>query len=140
MPIVKIGPKHQVTIPKEVFDTLHLKPGDILEVASQAGKIVMIPQQLSARAPAPSLTQKEQQILIEAKRKIKQIQSDILTSQGLTHEEVRVASHVGLIDPHQAWWWSEEWQKREREAEKDMQEGKLKTFSTIEDLVKDLQS
>jgi bifunctional DNA-binding transcriptional regulator/antitoxin component of YhaV-PrlF toxin-antitoxin module len=26
MPAVKIGPKHQITIPKEVFDALDLSP------------------------------------------------------------------------------------------------------------------
>lgn len=28
----KIGPKHQVTIPKSVFEALHLEVGDILDV------------------------------------------------------------------------------------------------------------
>ncbi|GAH27658.1 unnamed protein product, partial [marine sediment metagenome] len=28
-------------------------------------------------------------------------------------------------DPDQAWWWTEEWQKKEREAEKDIREGRL---------------
>jgi hypothetical protein len=27
MPAVKIGPKHQITIPKEVYDSLHLTEG-----------------------------------------------------------------------------------------------------------------
>lgn len=125
MPIVKIGPKHQVTIPKEVFDRLHLKPGDFLEATAQTGKVVMIPRQFSAEAPAPSLTKKEQEILSQAKEKIEHIQADILHSQGLTKEEAKVASKVGLIDPDQTWWWTEEWQKGEREAEKDIKEGRL---------------
>ncbi|MCK4618216.1 hypothetical protein KAT45_04845, partial [Candidatus Aerophobetes bacterium] len=58
---------------------------------------------------------KEQEILSRAKKKIGQIQKDILHSQGLTKEEAKVASKVGLIDPDQAWWWVEEWQKGERE-------------------------
>lgn len=125
MPIVRIGPKHQVTIPKEVFDRLHLKPGDFLEATAQTGKVVMIPRQFTAKAPAPSLTKKEQKILLEAREKIEYIQKDILHSQGLTKEEAKVASKVGLIDPDQAWWWTEEWQKKEREAEKDIREGRL---------------
>ena len=140
MPIVKIGPKHQVTIPKEVFDQLHLKPRDILEAIAQKGKVVMIPRQLTAKAPAPSLTKKEQETILTAKEKIEQIQKDILHSQGFTKEEIKVASKVGLIDPDQAWWWTEEWQKKEREAEKDVKEGKVKKFSNVEDFIKDLPS
>ncbi len=140
MPVVRIGPKHQVTIPKEVFDQLHLKPGDFLEAISQGGKVIMVPRQLAAKAPAPSLTKKEQKILLEAREKIEYIQKDILHSQGLTIEEAKVASKVGLIDPDQAWWWTEEWQKGEREAEKDIKEGKVKRFTNIEDLIKDLHS
>ena len=50
MPVVRISPKHQVTIPKEVFDQLHLKVGDFLEAITQQGKIVMIPRKLTAKA------------------------------------------------------------------------------------------
>lgn len=35
-------------------------------------------------------------------------------------EEIKLAIKVGLIDPDQAWWWKEEWQKGEREAEKEI--------------------
>ena len=125
MPVVRIGPKHQVTIPKEVFDQLHLKPGDFLEAISQGGKVIMVPRQLVAKAPAPSLTKKEQQILSQAKQRINCIQADLLRSQGLTKEEIEVACKVGLIDKEQAWWWVEEWQKGEREAEKDIREERL---------------
>lgn len=125
MPIVRIGPKHQVTIPKEVFDQLHLKAGDFLEAIAQKGKIIMFPKQLTAKAPAPSLAKDEQRVLSQAKEKINRIQTNLLLSQGLTKEEIKVACKVGLIDKDQAWWWTEEWQKGEREAEKDIKEGKL---------------
>jgi len=77
---------------------------------------------------------------VKAKEKIEQIQKDIIDSQGLTQEEIKVACKVNLIDPDQAWWWTEEWQKKEREAEKDIKEGKVKEFSKVEDLIKDLHS
>ena len=38
---------------------------------------------------------------------------------------------MGLIDSDQAGWWSEDWQRKEREAKKDIQEGKLKKFLNI---------
>jgi len=56
------------------------------------------------------------------------------------HKEAKIACKVGLIDPDQAWWWTEQWQKKEREAERDMKEGKVKKFSNVEDLIKNLES
>jgi AbrB family looped-hinge helix DNA binding protein len=140
MAVVRIGPKHQVTIPKEVFDHLRLKPGDFLEAIAEQGRIVMVPKRLTVRAPAPSLNKKEQRTLSQARKKIEQIQKDILQCQGLTQEEIRVACRVDLIDPDQAWWWTEEWQRSEREAEGDIRKGKAKKFSKVQDLIKDLHS
>ena len=110
-----------LAIPKEIFDQLHLKAGDFLETITQQGKIVMIPRKLTAKALAPFLTKKEQEVLSEAKKKINHIQIDLLHSQGLTKEEIKIACKVGIIDPDQAWWWTEEWQKGEREAIKEVE-------------------
>jgi len=46
MPAVKIGPKHQITIPKEVFDSLDLEVGDFLETQIKGNAIVLIPKKL----------------------------------------------------------------------------------------------
>ena len=46
MPLVKIGPKHQVTIPKEVFEKLRLATGDFLDVQITEQGVLMIPQTL----------------------------------------------------------------------------------------------
>ena len=46
MATTKIGPKHQVTIPKEVFVRLGLDTGDYLEVAVKENQILMFPQKL----------------------------------------------------------------------------------------------
>ncbi len=46
MPIVKIGPKHQITIPTQFFKTLDLKPGDLVEAQLTDEGIVLIPQKL----------------------------------------------------------------------------------------------
>jgi hypothetical protein len=37
----------------------------------------------------------------------------------------QLAIKVGLIDPEQDWWWKEEWQKGEREAEKEIAQNEL---------------
>jgi len=43
-----------------------------------------------------------------------------------------------LIDKSQAWFWTEEWQKGEREADEDIAAGRFKDFDTIEELLADL--
>ena len=43
MAIIKIGPKHQVTIPKDAFQQLHLEAGDILEARVEGKKLLLIP-------------------------------------------------------------------------------------------------
>jgi len=54
-------------------------------------------------------------------------------SKGLSEEEIAVALKVRIIDNDQAWWWTEQWQKGEREAQKEINEGKLLgPFSTVE--------
>ena len=37
MPAVRLGPKHQVTIPQSVRAALHLSAGDFLDAAAEGG-------------------------------------------------------------------------------------------------------
>ena len=124
MPYTKISSKRQITIPKAVFDALNLETGDILEVKAEQGKAIVTPAQLVAKAPAPKLSAKEQQTLARAKKKIAAMKKDLVNSRGLSREEVDVAAKVSLIDPDQKYWWTEEWQKGEREAERDIRAGR----------------
>ena len=140
MPPVRIGPKHQVTIPKEVFEALRLDVGDFLEAAAQGGRIILTPKQLAAKAPASRLTPAEQRALVRAKAKIARIQRDLLHAQGLTKEESQVAAKAGLIDPDQMYWWTEAWQQGERAAEADVRAGRLLgPFPTVEALKESLK-
>lgn len=135
MAAVRIGPKHQVTIPKEVFEALSLEEGDFLEATAESGYIILAPLQLAAKAPAPRLTQAEQRILHRAKAKIERIRHDLLTARGLTDDEAEIAAKVGLVDPDQKYWWTETWQKGERAAEADRRAGRLLApFATVEAL------
>lgn len=135
MTAVRIGPKHQVTIPKEVFDGLSLNEGDFLEALTQGGRIILTPLQLAAKAPAAQLTPAEQRRLFRAKAKIERIRRDLLTTKGLTDEEAAVAAKAGLIDPTQQYWWTEAWQKGERAAEADRRAGRLLgPFATVKAL------
>lgn len=45
-----------------------------------------------------------------------------------------------LIDLDQAWFWTKEWQEKEREADEDIAQGRIKgPFDNFEDLIKDLE-
>ena len=136
MPVVKVRCKRQVTIPQEIFSQLHLEVGDFVETTVEDGRIVMIPKKLAIKAEIVPLTEEEQQVLLKAKRKMERIREDILHSEGLSPEEIKVARKVGLIDPNQAWWWTEEWQEGEREAEKSELVG---AFDSAEELIKSLR-
>jgi len=141
MPLVKIGPKHQVTIPKEVFESLQLSVGDFLEMQVQNGKGFLIPKRVVEKARAPKLSRKEQVLLLSAQKKIAAINKDIRTARGLTEPETKVAAKVGLIDPDQRWWWREEWQKGEREADDDLINGRVsKPFHSADELIGHLRS
>jgi AbrB family looped-hinge helix DNA binding protein len=135
----KVGPKHQITIPKDVFDKLHLTTGDVLEADVEGGKIVLVPKKLVEKAPMPKLSKREQVVLKRAQQKIEAIRKTPLASKGLTAEEADIASRAGLIDTDQRWWWTEEWQKGEREVEKDRKAGRTEIFPDVEGLIKNLR-
>ena len=40
----------------------------------------------------------------------------------------------------QEWFWSKEWQKAEREVNKDLAEGRYEVFDSVEDLIADLHA
>jgi AbrB family looped-hinge helix DNA binding protein len=138
--ITKIGPKHQVTIPKDVFEALHLGVGDILDAEVHGGKLVLVPKRLTEKAPAPKLTSVEQNLLVRARGKIERIRKDLASARGLTSAEADVAARVGLIDADQRWWWTEAWQRGERQAERDLRAGRTKVVESVEDLIEDLRA
>ena len=45
-----------------------------------------------------------------------------------------------LIDKDQTWFWTEEWQTAEREAENDLRTGQVKEFNTLDELIADLDA
>ena len=44
-----------------------------------------------------------------------------------------------LIDKNQAYFWTKKWQEEEKEADKDIETGRVEMFDTVEELMKDLQ-
>lgn len=45
-----------------------------------------------------------------------------------------------VIDKSQAYFWTEVWQKGEREADEDLRAGRVKRFETLADLIADLDA
>lgn len=87
----RIGPKHQITIPKDIFEALQLEIGDFLNAHIEDNTIVLVPQK--------------------------------------------------LIPKDQAWFWTKEWQKSEREADEAILKGDLVgPFSNIKDALKALKN
>ncbi|MCJ7577819.1 MAG: AbrB/MazE/SpoVT family DNA-binding domain-containing protein [candidate division Zixibacteria bacterium] len=90
MQTTRIGPKHQITIPKDIFDALKLEVGDFLEAGIEDNTIVLVPKK--------------------------------------------------LIPKDQAWFWTKDWQKKEREADEAILKGDLVgPFSNIKDALKALK-
>ena len=43
-----------------------------------------------------------------------------------------------LVDKGQAYFWTKRWQEDEREADDDIKAGRVRTFGSVEELIKDL--
>ncbi len=136
MPTTRISPKHQITIPKPVFDEAQLAPGDILDATTVNGKIVLTPKRLTDKIAAVKFSDAEQKILARAQAKMAKINNDIINSKGLTKIEIEIATKAGLIIKDQAYFWTEEWQKDVRSAEQDIRTGDVSpAFDNAEDAI-----
>ena len=85
---------------------------------------------------------------ISSKRQIA-IPKDVMTALNLKpgdEIDIRVENGAACIIPiatikvprEQAWFWTEEWQAKEREADKDLAEGRYSDFEDLDALMKDL--
>lgn len=70
MSLTKIGPKHQVTIPKEVFEHLKLEVGEYLDVRTRGETITMEPRKLVPKDHAWFYSPEWQKKELEADRAI----------------------------------------------------------------------
>jgi AbrB family looped-hinge helix DNA binding protein len=43
-----------------------------------------------------------------------------------------------LVDKSQAYFWTRKWQESEREADEDIKAGRVRTFDSVDELIKDL--
>lgn len=91
MPLVKVGSKHQVTIPKGIFEKLRLKPGDYLDAQLRGSKVVLTPKE--------------------------------------------------IVDKEDdSWFWTKEWQAKEREADEAIAKGEvIGPFKTAKEAIRALK-
>jgi antitoxin MazE len=87
---VRVGAKHQVTIPSRISKALKLKKGDHILMRLVGTRVELVP--------------------------------------------------ASLIPKDQLWFWTPEWQAKEREADEDIAQGRLKDFHSVEALLQDLHS
>ena len=55
-------------------------------------------------------------------------------------EGVIVISPAQVVDKSQAFFWSERWQREEREADEDIEAGRVRVFDDVDSLISDLDS
>jgi len=68
------------------------------------------------------------------------INSNLRTARGLTEAETRVAAQAGLIAADQRWWWTEQWQKGERKAQRDIDAGRVsKVYDDVDEALRALK-
>jgi AbrB family looped-hinge helix DNA binding protein len=53
-------------------------------------------------------------------------------------DEKAVLMPKKLVDKNQAYFWTKRWQEGEREADEDIKVGRVKTFDSVDELIKDL--
>jgi AbrB family looped-hinge helix DNA binding protein len=71
MPLVKVGARHQVTIPKEIVEKLRLKSGDYVEVTLEDSKVIIVPKAIVDREDAWFWSKEWQEKECEADEDIK---------------------------------------------------------------------
>ncbi|MGH7599848.1 MAG: AbrB/MazE/SpoVT family DNA-binding domain-containing protein [bacterium] len=134
MPKTKVSADQNVKIPKSILSKYRLKEGDIFTIRIVSGSIILTPEKLKNGKKLQKKrngysnrnhSRREQLLLESAKKKIAAINRNLRTARGLTEAETKAAAQVGLIDPDQRWWWTEEWQKGERKAQRDIETGRV---------------
>jgi len=58
---------------------------------------------------------------------------------GISRSYLGIEMPKKLVDKSQAYFWTRRWQEGEREADEDIKAGRVKTFDSVDELVKDLE-
>ncbi len=86
--IGRVGQRRQVVIPREIFESLHMREGDYVAVAQQGGAVVIKPKKLID--PDNVLSSAEGALLKKAEHELKQ--GKFVTLAELHHELERKSS------------------------------------------------
>lgn len=69
MPIMRLGQRRQVVIPKEICEELHLQEGDFVEVTRAEGAVIIKPKKLVD--PDDILTPEEEELVRKGETQLK---------------------------------------------------------------------
>ena len=70
------------------------------------------------------------------RRKLGIEEGDLVEIEVVDEKAVLMPKRLG--DKSQAYFWTKKWQEAEKEADEDVKAGRVKTFDSVEELVKDL--
>jgi AbrB family looped-hinge helix DNA binding protein len=93
-----------------------------------------------AKTPAVLRLRRNGQITLpaEVRRRVRAAEGDVFLAEVGDDDEI-VLRKKSLVDASQAYFWTEEWQGGEREAQEDIRRGRVKRFRSAKALVADLQ-
>jgi AbrB family looped-hinge helix DNA binding protein len=93
-----------------------------------------------AKTPAILTLRRNGQITLPAdvRRRIRATEGDVFLAEVRDDNEI-VLRKKSLVDASQAYFWTDEWQRGEREAQDDIRRGRTKRFRSAKALVTDLQ-
>lgn len=74
----------------------------------------------------------------DLRKRIGAIDGDVFVAEVREADEI-VLRRKRLIDASQAYFWTDEWQRGEREAEEDVRHGRVKRFRSAKALIADLK-
>jgi len=91
--------------------------------------------------PSPILTlRRNGQITLpaEVRRRMHAAEGDVFVAEVRGPDEI-VLRKKSLVDASQAYFWTDEWQRGEREAHEDIKHGRTKRFRSAKALIADLK-
>lgn len=88
MPIMRLGQRRQVVIPKEICEELHLQEGDFVEVIRAEGAVMIKPKKLVD--PDDSLTPKDAEAVRKGEAQLKK-------GKHVTWEDLKQQLKAGAI-------------------------------------------
>ena len=93
-----------------------------------------------AKIPAILILRRNGQITLpaEVRHRVRATEGDIFLAEVRNDDEI-VLRKKSLVDASQAYFWTDEWQRGEREAQEDIRRGRMKRFRSAKALVADLQ-